>query len=474
MSAVPSPVGPMSTRAAPQPAVGFPTSWPTPKRLRAYRIIVWALVGLLFLFGESTLLQVRKAFKTIGKDTVPSIIAAEEIGYALADLDANVANSLLGNAQHRQAAVLAIEKQRLKVTDSIVDAAQNITYGDAEKVPIRMMMRDLGLYLERAAEARFRFDQGDAGGARASYWQATDLLHKNLLVEAANLDAANKRELDVAYWNGGKETQGAELLVLLLGGGVIVALLVLQGFLFKRMRRVLNLPLVAATVLAVAFPGYLAYRFTTARESLRVAKEDAFDSIHSLVRARALAYDANGDESRYLLEPADTRSYERAFQDKVLLLTSSPTHAAPTRTEIDTRKRTRTAGGKTKETGLFWDELDNITFPGEYAAAARMVQAFRDYMLIDARVRKLAVAGKMQDAVELCIGDKPDESNAAFDRFDAGLASTLEINRAAFDHEMDETRKNLGTAETLSILFALLVSALTWIGVRPRLREYTA
>ena len=80
----------------------------------------------------------------------------------------------------------------------------------------------------------------------------------------------------------------------------------------------------------------------------------------------------------------------------------------------------------------------------------------------------------MQDAVELCIGDKPDESNAAFDRFDAGLASTLEINRAAFDHEMDETRKNLGTAETLSILFALLVSALTWIGVRPRLREYTA
>jgi hypothetical protein len=468
-----SAAAPLSTNTV--PGVGtVPPPWSTPKKLRAYRLVLWVVATLLLLHAAATLAESRRTVKTIGKDTVPSIIAAEEIGYALADLDANVANSLLGNAQHRQAATAQIEKQRYTVTDSLVDAAQNITYGDAEKIPIRSMMRDLGLYLERAAEARFRFEQGDAAGARLSYWQATDLLHTKLLPAASDLDAANKIELDAAYWRGVKETQGEEVIACFLGLVVVVALFGLQSFLFKRMRRILNGPLVAATVVAVLLPGFLAYRYTTARSSLRLAKEDAFDSIHSLVRARALAFDANGDESRFLLDTGNTRGFDVSFRSKVQSLSTSGTKSPPSKSDLAKRKQHATSGRKDPDTGLFWDELDNVTFPGEYDAAARMVAGFRDYLTIDARIRKLAAQGKQDDAVELCIGTRPDESNAAFDSFDAALGSTVDINRAAFDREINTTSQALATAEVTTLLLWGLLVGLVWLGLRPRLAEYTA
>jgi hypothetical protein len=439
--------------------------------MKLYRLVVWGLTAVLFVFGESTLSQSRRAFKAIGSDTVPSIIAAQEIGYALADLDANVANSLLGAPQHRQTAALAIEKQRVKVTDSLVDAAQNITYGDAEKVPIRQMVRDLGLYLERQAEARLRFDNGDLPGARATYWDATDILHKRLLVEAADLDAANKIQLDAAYRDGRQETAGAEHIVVVLGLALAGGLLVLQGYLFRRTRRVFSLPLVAATLVAVVLTVFLATRFVAARESLRIAKEDAFDSIHSLVKARTLAYDANGDESRFLLDAAQAKGFEVAFNDKVAKLTTSPTAKAPSDSELAQRKQ---KGRKKGDTGLFWDELDNVTFPGELKAATQMVQSFRDYMLIDGRVRKLAASGKMADAIDLAIGDKPEQSNGVFARFDAALQATLDINRTWFDQEIDQTSRSLRTAEVVLVFLSVAVVALTWLGIRPRLREYTS
>jgi hypothetical protein len=460
----------MSASGATPPSVTFapPVPWPTPRVWKAYRLAIWVLGALLALHGASTLAIAKRALLTISKDTVPSIIAAEEIGYALADLDANVANALLGTPQHRQLAANTIEKERVTVTDRIIDAAENITYGDAERQPIRELTRNLGLYLERAAEARLRLEQGDAGGARATYWQATEILHKNLLVAAASLDAANKSQLEAAYESGIKETEGAEVVSCLLGAMLVAALITLEIKLARRTRRIISLPLVLATLLAMILPVLLAYRFTAARSSLRVAKADAFDSVHALIRARAIAYDLNGDESRFLLDPGDAHGFGAVFKSKVAQLTTNPLAPTPSTVELAVRKRST----KPKESGLFWDELDNLTFPGEYDTASRMVGGFRSYMTIDAKIRKLAASGNLPDAIELAIGDRPDESNAVFARMDDALVSTVAINRAAFDREMSGTEESLTATERVSIVLSLFIAGLTWLGLRPRLREY--
>ena len=81
---------------------------------------------------------------------------------------------------------------------------------------------------------------------------------------------------------------------------------------------------------------------------VKVAKKDAFDSISVLEAARAVAYDANGDESRWLLnkvekgKPEQIQSYDGSFQEKTRKIAScqGSWNAASLRAEID-RCRTR-------------------------------------------------------------------------------------------------------------------------------------
>ncbi len=75
-----------------------PTSVPALQRMNTLQTLwaglylIWALDAML-LFAAITGVQVhRDAMKTVGKDTAPSIIAAQHIKTSMADMDANVAN----------------------------------------------------------------------------------------------------------------------------------------------------------------------------------------------------------------------------------------------------------------------------------------------------------------------------------------------------------------------------------------------
>jgi hypothetical protein len=435
-------------------------AWPTPRRLRAYQIAAWVFAGLIFLMGEGTLNRARHAMKTIGKDAAPSIVAAQEIGSALADLDANAANYLIGTASHRADAMRTYENRRVQATARLVDAAQNITYGDAERVPIHTMIEELGRYFELFAEARYRHDIGDDKGALDAYRNATALMHTKILAASNALDRANKTYMDDTYAEQRRASEGAEGLALGLGGALLTSLIAAQFFILKRMRRVVNPPLALATVLAFGFMVYLVNAFGDARDDLKVAKEDAFESVHALWRARAIAYDANGDESRYLLDHANAAQHEATFDARVRDLTNAPTMSA----------WRATAAGSFK--GLFADELNNITFAGERSAAEKMVASFAEYYDIDRRIRSLERAGNHAAAVELCIGSLSTESNAAFERFDDALMRTLKINRDALDAVLDKGDGALSRAEWIDPVVAVGIALLTWLGLRARIREY--
>jgi hypothetical protein len=153
------------------------------------------------------------------------------------------------------------------------------------------------------------------------------------------------------------------------------------------------------------------------------------------------------------------------------LLDSQPGDLAKAETEAIRLTR----GGKKADAfrGFLWDELANITFPGEADAAIRTIRAFESYHAIDGRIRALEQAGKHADAIELCIGTRPDESNAAFDKFDAALLDTLSINKKAFDAVVAKGDAGLKRAEWLDPLMAVVIALLTWWGLRPRFREYS-
>jgi hypothetical protein len=445
----------------------------TPRSLSVQRAVILVLTLLLFGVGELTLGRVRAAMSTIARDAAPSIIAAQEIRLSLADLDANVANYILGTTVHRDAAAQAIEQRRVHASRALVQAAENITYGDDERAPIQAMVIGLGLYLEQAAQARLLHDRGDEPRAKDTYFSATALMHSDLFTKADALDHVNKAHLDEAYKAQGLTNEGSEALATVVALALGGALLWSQIFMQRRMRRLLNVPLASATVLTVAFAAYLVTRFTDARVELKVATKDAFDSIYALSHARAIAWDANGDESRYLLDPAPARGFEGDFRKNVALLDSQP--GEPARASA-AAKRLLSHPGKKPDgyAGLLWDELANITFDGEGRAALDALESFHTYYAIDARIRALEEIGKHADAVELCIGTRPDESNAAFDRFDKAVEETLGINKSAFDETVAKADLELKRAEWVDPAFAIAIALLVWFGFRPRLREYSA
>jgi hypothetical protein len=434
---------------------GVPHTMPTPRKLRFYLLGVWALAALLFLVGEGTLGRARGAMKTIGKDAAPSILAAQEIGSALADLDANAANYLIGTPAHRAQAITDFEKRRTQATQRLVDAAQNITYGDAEKIPILTMVEDLGRYFALFGEARYRYDTGDRKGAIDTYRAATALMHAKILTAAQQLDAANRGYMDDVYASQRRASEGAEGLAVVVGVALLAVLFSLQLFLFRRMRRVFNVPVVAATALVLFYTWDLVTGFGAAREDLRIAKNDAFESIHLLWKARTIAYDANGDESRYLMDRENATQHEDAFFSHARQLGGWDPMGAPV-------------------SGIFADELANVTFEGEEAAARAMVKAWNDYHAIDARIRQLERVGKHDQAVQLCIGTGQHESNAAFARFDEALMEVVRINKAEFDEVIERGDGALRRAEFMDPIVAIAIALLTWFGLRARLREYSA
>jgi hypothetical protein len=316
-AAVPAPIQP------PQSLAERIRTAPTPVRLKGFMYAVWALAAVLFLLGEGSVASALHAIRTVGKDTAPSIIAAQEISSALADLDANAGNYLLGNKQNQDAAKRAFEERRVTVTRKLVDAARNITYGEAESVPINTLLDGLGRYLELYAEMRYRKDAGDATGALGVYAAATDLMHTKMLPAGAALDAANLSHLESDYAAEKSSGGMAGGLSALLAGVLVFVLLWGQILLTKWTRRIFNPALVGATVVAVTFGAYLVSRISLSQDQLKIAKEDAFDSIHALWQARAVAFDANGDETRWLLfGSARAAEFERGYKDKVQKLAS--------------------------------------------------------------------------------------------------------------------------------------------------------
>ena len=361
-------------------------TWNTPNLLKAGGVAVTFAALLLMLSVIAGARSHRHQIQVIGRDSAPSIVAAQHISAALADMDATVADRDSSN----------FDKRRTEAAAAIIAAAENITFGDAERIPIQKLAIGLAGYSEAAVR---------------NVRQAQNIMDNDLLPAAAALDDANRKELE-AVWAQQKSASERSLSLMIVAGILLGGvLLALQVFLAQRMRRTLNPGLFAATIAAWLFVVFAAQSFNSADRDLRIAKEDAFDSIIALWQARSVAYSANGDLRRALTDPANAAVHQKAFHEK------------------DERVRR-----------YLEDELKNITFPGELEAAEATKS---NYLAKD------------------------------FVRFDDALGRTLKINQDEFEQAIDRGFRDVANFEIIAPFATLAICVLAWIGLRPRLREYS-
>ncbi len=179
-----------------------------------------------------------------------------------------------------------------------------------------------------------------------------------------------------------------------------------------------------------------------------------------------MAYDANAEESLYLLERGSPQqqSHDDAFFKKSgQLLSGLPPAQAVTQAE---------AGHYKDIKGFIGDELNNITYPGEREAALEMLRTFVGYLDIDRKIRNLERGGSHQPAIALDVGTAPGESDWAFDRFDKALGKTLDINQKYFEAQVDRAFSLLAAMPWVLPAVALVMALLAWLGLRQRINEY--
>jgi hypothetical protein len=481
-------------------------------------------IGLSAIMAIGTSLNAiniqRQAFITLAKDTTPSITNAQKIKDSLADLDTNVANELLQSTQKSKAQLVqelaektqinasssiqrnpdfgaapitnapekvdfvltdpatgnpklnpttgkpinsGIEYRQNRATGFLLKVSQNITYAE-EWQPIWELQYGLGNYLELSQQALVLNAQGDTRSALAIYRQAGKLMDEKLLPTADKLANINRSELQKQLIAQRQQTQGNIMAVLFFSGLLLFSLVGLQWRLYQRTRRMLNPLLLGATVLAFAGASTAIYGLNQSGEQFRIASQDAFKSLFSLQQLRSLSYMANAAESRYLLELKLLQSnqggsrqfanqYEQDFADLV-----DQIYVPATSTQ--------------KAAGLMGKALDNLTFEGEGEAINQTVTGWNAYVKIDRDIRQLVAAGDLKAAIDLCLGDAPNQSNGVFEKFRDAHNIAFDINRQAFDQAF---QRGNGAITSLPLLLGLAgvgIPVLAFFGCLPRLREY--
>ncbi|MFI9366406.1 hypothetical protein ACIG5E_35930 [Kitasatospora sp. NPDC053057] len=448
-------------------------------------------LGLVALLAAGTatatvLGGARDGTDVIGHQAAPQVVRSADLYFALNDMDAQAANLLLFGADPdytalRKATMDTYEQRRAQADTDLQHVTEAVAGDAAGQRAVQTVIGELGQYEALVARAQLLEDQAHAQAGRpsaealAAYHQATDLLSQRLLPAVDEVTKANAAVVERNYTDQRDALAGGWWEILVTGLLALAALGLLQRVLAVRFRRLVNVPLAATTV--IAFAGLVTALTLTSRadHQLVVAKSNSFDSVIALSRARAVAYDLNADESRYLTDLARAVAYEQSFLDKTqsFARVDGATLATYNDKLAALADKHRADHGQVGFGGYLGDELRNITFPGEQEAAERVLTAFQQYQRDDRKIRELNAQGKHKEAVTFNTGTTPGQSNADFDVLSAALDDSQAINQRAFEHavattddDLDATTAGLGAAALAAAL------ALTALGVRPRLREF--
>jgi len=475
------PVGPATGVDAGLPRRRGRSAWSTPTgiRVRAAVIVLTVVaLGAILVVGIGSL---RGGLRVIGQQNAPAVAAASDLYFVLNDMDAQVANVLLvGEDQKlgftRQQALDIYETRRRQAAADTQRAVTAVGSDPTGQQAVRNIVDYLGRYEALAAEAVLLDGQTPhpAGHPPAAaldrYRQATDLLKADLLPAAGTLTDRNAQTLQASYTS--RRDTAAILRVLLMAFGValLAALIALQIHLSRKFQRSINPALVAATLVAAVLAASSVLLFTNEIEHLRTAKKDAFDSILALTRARAVSYDANADESRYLVDPARAEQYQADFLAKsqqLAQLDGASIASYDAALEAYQKHHTDVRLG-----GYFGTELRNITFTGERAAAEETLARYQIYQRDDRRIRSLATGGDLRAAIAFCTSYQPGDSNYAFGQYDEALTAVTAINQKAFDEAISAGNTDLDGWYLKLAAAAAAIAVLTFLGVRRRLAEY--
>lgn len=429
----------------------------TPEKITA--LLMAGIAGAVISLGLNFLVYcaANNAAQVIGKETAPSIIASNHINALLADAHSNAMNAMVTKEKGGGKFWTAYRQDMQNLHSELIDISGDAAFSSAQRSTVLSLMSYAGQY-------EYTLGGAVSTGAEISadqFGEANRLMQQKLLPASVALNKIYSSYLNSVYSRYTRYINASLLFMAIIALVILSVLIFTQYYLFRRTHRILNIGLLAATLLFIAVTVYSINDLSSVRQNLYTAKHDAFDSIESLWNARAGAYNANALESLYLLhdgtgivQTADTINFNLSASR----ICSDPQAALN--------------GGQF--TGFLEDEMKNISFDGESTFAGDALTEWSKYVQIDKQIRSLEYDSKRDQAVALCVGDSQGQSNYEFTQFDSFLGDAISTNQKNFDNYMNLSYAGLKSFPYVTLVFLVLIILSCVLGMRPRIGEYKA
>jgi hypothetical protein len=426
-----------------------------PRKIKA--LLILCLLGSVISIGITfwTYYSVRTVAQSIGKDTVPQIVAAKDIRATLASAHSNAMNAMLTKEKLGGKFWSLYRKDLNTLHLQLVKASENITYGDEERIPLFTILSNISTY-------EYTVGGSVSSGAEISvdqFMEANRLMQQKILPASSALNHANLMQLESIFSSYTNNINDVIAFMRTAGFLFLIILVGTQLYLFKNTRRVFNIGLLAATILFSISLLYSGIAMNSVKSNLYIAKHDAFDSLNALWSAKAEAYNANAIESLYLLhngtgivQTADTINFNLSAA------------------RIASDNKAALSGVKFE--GYLSDALSNATFEGEKSAVISALSQWAKYVDLDKQIRSLEYDSKHDEAIALCVGDDASQSNNEFSKFDAALGEVIKINQANFDTSINSAFRTLNIFPYVTAVMLILIAAACILGMKARIDEY--
>jgi hypothetical protein len=418
--------------------------------------LLWTMLGGLLaltviaaLVGWLAAGAANGGTKRVSGTTEPLLVNAEAIYTALADADATAAQAFLSGGLPPTAQTQRYKDDIAQAGSQIAAAAAKAGDSGDAAAAISALTSQLPVYTGLIEAARANNRQGFPVGA--SYLaQASALNRSQLLPAAQRLFTQEQSDLADDY-HSARATAGAVaagLLLLLLVGALVLA----QLRLYRRTHRVLNLPLVAATVLAVVLFAVFTGVFATQHSRLGRAQADGSDPVGVLARARIAALRQRADESLTLVARGSTDEYEKDFAEQQGALDGT--------------------GGSVGLIDVAVRQANESSDPAAARRVADVQTAAQAYATLHGQVRKLDDSGDYNGAVSLATSSAPTSAPAVFAALDTALANAIVADQHSFEDAAGDAGGGLGALGWFVPVAGLAIAGLAILGLRARLREY--
>jgi hypothetical protein len=398
--------------------------------------------------------------RTVGRDATRGITVAQAIKLNLAELDEIVVHDLLDPPPLGPGGFPDdYNAKRAELHDNLVLAASESSEGAAYRQPLENIDYALAHYHTLVKEAFAASEAGDPSRAAQLYGRAHAVVDETLLTEADFVDKANTYVLNDTY-DRQKARSASTVRLIVVSWVILLAFLgVAQLLVARKFRRLVNLAMAAATVIAAVSGLFALNRLDESSSDLTTAREQSFDSVHVLARARATVVSARQAQAQLLLDPGRASDAQAAFDAQARrLFRIQGTQDVPSLAR---------AGEVPDGAGGYLAAVANAEVSGDREAAARRaLVAFGDFLADDGEMRELVADGDVAAATARY------EGGEAFTELTDAIDDAQAIDQAAFDDHAGAAADAAANVDGITVAAAGGVLALVLLGLYQRLREY--